>query len=30
MLLKEEILFTKEECDRIISYANEWYDSELP
>ena len=29
MLLKEKILFSKEECDKIISYANEWYDREI-
>ena len=29
MILKEEILFTKEECDKIISYANHWHDREI-
>ncbi len=29
MLLKEKILFSKEECDKIISYANEWHDREI-
>ena len=29
MILKEEILFTKEECDKIISYATQWHDREI-
>lgn len=29
MVLKEEILFTKEECDRIISYVTQWHDREI-
>lgn len=29
MILKEEILFTKEECDKIISYANQWHNREI-
>ena len=29
MFLKEEILFTKEECDKIISYANQWHNREI-
>jgi predicted 2-oxoglutarate/Fe(II)-dependent dioxygenase YbiX len=29
MLLKEEILFTKEECNKIILYATQWHDREI-
>lgn len=29
MLLKEKILFSKEECDRIISYAEQWRNREI-
>ena len=29
MVLKEEILFTKEECHKIISYATQWHDREI-
>lgn len=29
MILKEKILFNKEECDKIISYVNQWNDREI-
>jgi predicted 2-oxoglutarate/Fe(II)-dependent dioxygenase YbiX len=29
MFYKEKILFSKEECDKIISYANNWHDREI-
>jgi hypothetical protein len=29
MILKEKILFSKEECDIIISYAEQWHDREI-
>jgi hypothetical protein len=29
MLLKEKILFSKDECDRIISYAEQWRNREI-
>ena len=29
MILQQKILFSKEECDRIISYAEQWHDREI-
>jgi hypothetical protein len=29
MILQEKILFSKKECDRIISYAEHWHDREI-